>query len=95
METKEIIIELIKQDMYFNQYIEALSNLGIEIHDYQLELMEVIVKLMNKTEAEITDEWVEKYVLEIEKSKHVPITERGQNLYPLAKESYRELLHFK
>ncbi len=95
METKEIIIELIKQDMYFNQYLESLRKLGIEIFDYQLELMEVIVKLMQKPEEEITDEWIDMYVTEINKCKDVPIAPRGENLYPLAEKSYRELMKYK
>jgi hypothetical protein len=81
--------------MYFNQYLESLRKLGIEIFDYQLELMEVIVKLMQKPEEEITDEWVDMYVTEINKCKDVPIVPRGENLYSLAEESYRVLMKYK
>ena len=92
MEDRFVIIELIKQDMRFNQYIAALRNLGIEVYDFDLDLMIIVAKLMKVTE--MTDSWMELYVTELSKCENVSIEPLGNNLYPLAEECYNALLEF-
>lgn len=92
---KKVIIELIKQDMHFNQYLAALRKLGIEVYDFELDLIGVVARLMGVKDEDMTDSWTELYVQEIEKCQNVPIEPPGKNLYPLAEECYRALLNFK
>jgi hypothetical protein len=62
MQSKHIILELIRQDMRYNQFIGLLNNIGIEIYDFQLELMEIVAQLIDLEEDEITDDWMDLYV---------------------------------
>jgi len=92
MNTKEIVIHLIKEDMRFNQYIAALRKLGIEAYCFDLDLTSLIAKLMGH---EMTNEWIGHYVLELLKTESLPVKPLGNNLYRLAEECYNSLLKFK
>jgi hypothetical protein len=94
MENRIIVIEIIRQDMRFNQYIYALRKLGIEVYDFDLDLMSIVARLMNIEEEDITDAWMELYVKELSKSENVSIEALGKNLYPLAEACYKSLLNF-
>jgi hypothetical protein len=91
----EIIIEIIKQDMRYNQYIAALRKLGIEIYDFDLDLLSIVAKLMKVKDEDMTDSWMELYVTKLSKCENLSIESLGNNLYPLAEESYNALLNFK
>jgi hypothetical protein len=91
---KVAIIEIIRQDMRFNQYIFALRKLGIEVYDFDLDLMSIVAKLMNIGEEDMTDAWMELYVMELSTSEQIPIEPLGKNLYPLAEACYYSLLNF-
>jgi hypothetical protein len=91
---KVVIIEIIKQDMRFSQYIYALRKLGIEVYDFDLDLMSIVAKLMNIGEEDMTDAWMELYVMELGKCEHFPIEALGKNIYPLAEKCYYALLNF-
>jgi len=86
MEDRIVIIELIKEDMRFNQFIAALRKLGVEVYEFDLDLMSIVAKLMEISYEEMTDSWMELYVTEISKCEDVSIESLGQNLYPLAEE---------
>ncbi len=89
---QNIIIEAIKQDMRFNQYISALRELGIEAYNFDLDLMGIVAKLMK---VNITDSWMELYVTELNKCECLPIKPMGENLNSLAEVCYHILLNFK
>ena len=91
MNTKEEVVHLIKEDMRYNQYIAALRNLGIELYRFDLDLTSLVAKLMGH---EMTNEWIELYVMELYKSESLPIKPLGENLYRLAEECYLKLLNF-
>jgi hypothetical protein len=91
---KVVIIEIIRQDMRFNQYIFALRKLGIEVYDFDLDLMSIVAMLMNIGEEDMTDAWMELYVMELSNSEQIPIEALGKNLYPLAEACYYSLLNF-
>lgn len=94
MHNKDAVIEIIVQNMRFNQYLAALRKLGIEVYDFDLDIMSIVAKLMNIKDEEMTDSWMELYVTELSKSERLPIELLGKNLYSLAKECYETLKNF-
>ena len=90
---KDIIVEIIVQDMRFNQYIAALRKLDIEVY-FDLDLMTVVANLMGINKENMTDSWMELYVTELSKCENVSIEPLGKNLYPLAEECYEALKAF-
>ena len=89
----QVIIEILKQEMRFNQYIFALRKLGIEVYNFELDFVSIVAKLMNVRD--MTDAWMELYVTEISKCESIPIEPLGKNLYPLAEKCYHSLVDFK
>jgi hypothetical protein len=89
-----VIIEIIKEEMRFNQYVYALRKLGIEVYEFDLDLMSIVAKLMGINTEYITDSWMELYVTELSKCESVPIKPLGKNLYSLAEECYKALKAF-
>ena len=89
---KEIITELIKQDLMYNQYIAALKKFGIEIYDFEVDLVSVITKLMGQNDC--CDAWVELYAGYLTRCGNYEIVPSGRNLYPLAEECYEALKNF-
>lgn len=92
MEIKVIIVEVIKQDMRYNQYISALRNLGIEVYEFEIDFFGIVTKLMERKE--FPDSWIELYVSYISRSADYEIVPLGNNLYPLAEECYNALRRF-
>lgn len=88
MDNKDIAINVIVQDMRFNQYLSVLRKLGIEANNFEIELIGIVAKLMGKEEGDISDSWMELYFTELSKCESVPIEPLGKNLYSLAEECY-------
>jgi hypothetical protein len=86
MDKKEIIIEVIKQDMRYNQYIAALRRLGIEVYEFELDFVGIVLKLLEIKEC--PDSWLELYVSFISRGEDCEISPSGNNLYQLAEECY-------
>jgi hypothetical protein len=92
MDNKEVIIEVIKQDMRYNQYITALRRLGIEVYEFELDFVTIVLKLLKLEEC--PDSWLELYVGFISRSEDYEISPSGTNLYQLAEECYCALKEF-
>lgn len=90
MNNKEIIIELIVQDLRYNQYTAALRKLGIEIYSFELDFVTITMKLLGIQEC--TDEWLELYVSFLNRCEEFDMIPLGKNLYPLAEECYNALI---
>lgn len=90
MHNKAIIIEVIKQDMRFNQYLAALQKLGIYVDDAVPDFLTIVAMLMGYTD--FSDEWSELYVKLIGRSEAYEIVPLGNNLYELAEACYEALL---
>jgi hypothetical protein len=89
MENKSnIVIELIKQDMRFHQYLSSLRNSGIDTSTFELDLMGIVAILMKAKGETLPDAWMELYAVELHKSQNFSIEALGNNLYPLAEECY-------
>ena len=93
MDKSEIIIEVIKQDMRFNQFIVALRKLDVEVH-FDLDLMSIVAELIGINKENMTDSWMELYVTKLSKCENVQIEPLGKNLYLLAQECYEALKSF-
>ena len=93
MNSKEITISLIVEEMRFNQQITALRKLDIEVY-FDLGLMNIVANLMGISQEDMTDSWMELYVTELSKSESLPIEPLGKNLYPLAEKCYETLKNF-
>lgn len=73
------------------QYVFALRKLGIEFAHFELDLMNVVSKLMHVNSS---DEWMELYVTELNKCEYLTIEPYGKNLKPLAEVCYHTLIEF-
>ena len=93
MNIKEITINLIIEDMRFNQQITALRKLDVEVY-FDLDLMNIVANLMGISQENMTDSWMELYVTELSKCESFPIEPLGKNLYGLAEEFYETLKNF-
>lgn len=91
MNLADIITSLLLEEMRFHQYISALRKLGIEVYEFDPDLMSIVAKLMELTEEEFNDDWMELYVSEISKCENLPVVPMGKNLQELAKECYQAL----
>lgn len=89
-----IIIEIIRQDMRFIQYINALRLLGIEVYGFQLDLMDIVANLMALDNSKI-DAWRDLYIDFLYKTINYEREPLGNNLSGLAEKCYNALDQFK
>jgi hypothetical protein len=92
MDTKELIIHLIKEDMRFNQFTAALRKAGIEAYCFDLDLTSIVAELMNQ---EMSNIWIGMYVMELCNSEGLPIKPLGENLNRPAEKCYYKMLNFE
>lgn len=59
--TKEVILSLIKDDLTNLTLIKGLNKLGLDADDYNLNLSDSIIVLINKNLTDIQNEVVHKY----------------------------------
>lgn len=89
---KALIIQVIQKDLKHNQLMSGLRRSGLDTDLHNLELLDVVARLMDIPKGEVTDQWVEVYFSFLEKAFNYPITECGNELLPLADECYDLLL---
>ena len=95
METnKEVIINIIVQDMRLNQYKNRLKKLGIEVYGYDPDFIGIVAKLMELPDEMFNDNWVDLYAKWISKCDRLTIMPDCKNLQPLAQNCYTALLKF-
>ena len=93
MSEKELIINLIQQDLKHSQLVSGLDKLGLEASNkHCLELLDIIAKLMNVPEGHIEMDWGKKYVQLMSESVNFDIEDTGKKLRVYAISCYRELL---
>ena len=93
MDTKDVIIHLIREDMRLHQFMAALRKLGIEVYGLDIDLMSVTGRLLNVKEEDY-DAWMDVYISELSKCERLPVKPLGKNLDPLAERSYKVLSEF-
>jgi hypothetical protein len=98
MQTEQLIISLIKDDLIHSKLINGLSQLGLSAGDYHLHLSETIFNLMDIDGAEEDDKLLDYYIVLTSAAQNVDITDiAGRNavLEKLAHSIYIELLQRK
>jgi lambda repressor-like predicted transcriptional regulator len=88
---KNLIIQLLAEDMKHEQLIAALRKIGFESDIYGLKILEIVAGLMGIAEEEISWEWSERYVNFMNQVKDHKIKGNGKNLLALAEECYQFL----
>ncbi len=89
---KDVIIDLIQQDLKHYQLIYGLEQLGLQgsgIH--HLQLLEIIYQLMQILSEKKNDYLAETYAAFMSMATEYEITPLGESLRPLAKECYYRL----
>jgi hypothetical protein len=91
MKTKDLIINLLQQDLKHNQLLNSLDKIGLSRGGlHELEMLELIAELMEVSE-EARDNWSTRYVALMEESSRFPLEERTEVLRPLAEICYYQL----
>jgi len=91
MKGKELLINLIQQDLKHNQLIIGLDKIGLEGSEmHNLRILEMVSKLMKVPKA-LQEEWTNAYMLCMEESVNYQITSRGESLRNLAEVTYYKL----
>lgn len=62
METQELIIQLIQQDMKHQYLVESICKAGFEAQDQHLDILKIVAQLMGIAPHAITDEWIAIYM---------------------------------
>ena len=93
MNNKELIINLIQQDLKHSQLLSGLEKIGLDGTDlYYLEMSEIIAKLMKVPNGrKIGDLWGETYIAFLHEAIRYKVTSRGETLKPLAIACYGRL----
>lgn len=88
---KKFIIKLIAQDMKHEQLIGSLKKLGFESDLHDLNILDLVARLMGVPPKKITWDWTDIYMHYIGKVMDYEITGTGKNLLPLAEKCYNSL----
>jgi len=72
MDTEELIIQLIQQDMKHQQLVEYMLKAGFESYMHELDIPNMIAELMGMKD--VPDEWMEIYVQCTARTVHYSIT---------------------
>jgi hypothetical protein len=91
MEHRNLIIQLLVQDMKHEQLINGLSTLGFESDFHSLELFFIIAELMGINKEQVSHNWTDTYMGFMQQVNNYPITKNGENLLPLAEACYHFL----
>lgn len=92
MENKELIINLIQQDLKHNQLLLGLKNIGLGRGDlHYLRILDIVCKLMDVPEGDIADRWGAVYSSIMEDAINYEITSSGESLRSLAEACYSQL----
>jgi hypothetical protein len=98
MQTEQLIISLIKDDLINSKLVNGLNRLGLSAGDYHLNLSETIFNLMGINDVEDDDELLDYYIELTSIAQSVDLSDiAGRNaiLEKLARSIYSELLQRK
>jgi len=89
---KDLIIRLIQQDMKHNQLTGGLQKIGLNVDLHHLEIIEVVIKLMELSTGDASDQWAKTYFSFLEQAAEYEVANNAENLLPLAEECFNLLL---
>ena len=88
MDNRQLIISLIQQDLKHNQLTTGLAKLGLDPDVHSLEIVEVVARLMGVEKGDVSDQWAKIYFSFLDQAYRFKISERAEELKPLAEECY-------
>jgi hypothetical protein len=91
MNNKELIINLIQQDLKYNQLLSGLERVGLYAEDLHLNLLDIISELMNVPEGKADDAWSDIYVSFMQQAVEFEFSANKETLKPLAIACYGRL----
>jgi hypothetical protein len=92
MSNKDLIINLIQQDLKHCQLILGLDDLGLEASDkHSLEMFDIIADLMQVPEGHIESDWARVYLAYMSESREVEIEHMTTPMRPYAISCYDDL----
>ena len=93
--TKESVINLIKQDLKHKQLTSGLQNIRLDADLHTLEVIDIVAELMGIEKDKIGDQWADTYFSFLNQAHQLAVSEKAEELYPLAEECYNLLLACK
>ena len=92
MSNKDLIINLIQQDLKHCQLILGLDDLGLEASEkHSLEMFDIIADLMQVPEGHIESNWARVYLAYMSESREVEIEHMTTPMRPYAISCYDDL----
>lgn len=93
MQNKELILQLIQQDLKHNQLTEGLRHLGLSDDGlYCIDLLSIIERLMEIPDGETDDRRTRIYVSFMCEAHQYGVSELGKELKPLAEKCYEMMV---
>lgn len=93
MDQKELILQLIQQDLKHHQLIHGLRQLGLQDDGlYNLNILPIVARLMGVPEGEIAEEWAAIYLDSMERALDVGVSALGKELRAVAEGCYAGLV---
>lgn len=90
METKNLIIHLLLQDLRHTQLLLLLEKEGRDMEAHYLDIVLVVSRLMGAEE--VSDQFVSLYVWFMDEAANYPVAGRGESLQELAEQCYTMLV---
>lgn len=93
MKNKDLILQLIQQDLKHNQLTEGLRQIGLDDYGiYCLDIQPMVARLMGIEKEQVSDRWTEIYGSFMDHAHQTKISDRGEELIPVAQKCYEMLL---
>ncbi|RYC51833.1 hypothetical protein [Flagellimonas olearia] len=91
MDNRELVVQLIQQDLKHSQLTETLRHMGLDDGGlYALELITIVARLMDVPPYQM-DDFAEVYGTFLDEAPQYPTTYLGEALLPVAEECYAAL----
>lgn len=91
-ENKELIIQLLEQDLKHHQLTIGLQKLGLETEEHELTIYKMVTLHMGISEEDETpDYWTELYIELMAEAQNEPISYKMDSMRTLAEKSYEQL----
>ncbi|MCR9264127.1 MAG: hypothetical protein NXH86_08200 [Flavobacteriaceae bacterium] len=92
MNNRELLVQLIQQDLKHSQLTETLRHMGLDDGGlYALDLITIVAQLM-KVPPHQMDDFAQVYGTFLDEAPQYPTTYLGEALLPVAEECYKKLL---
>lgn len=92
MDNRELVVQLIQQDLKHSQLTETLRHMGLDDGGlYALDLITIVARLMEVPPHQM-DDFAEVYGTFLDEAPQYPTTYLGKALLPVAEECYKRLL---